>query len=203
MLREIPRRSLEVVEPGDPQEAVPDDEHVHHSPTTSRVWATEQFMSSKLFLTHGASVLGCMVQCTTADRRAGVTPRRCRVPGRAPGRTTRGRSSPRAPASPPAASLRVAGHPEGLGVDPRGSVEPGPPPVAQGHRLPVPALRPRLRSSPAGPADGSASRPPPRTVATCRRARAGPGPPGRTAPRRRPRRPTQGSSGRTPPPGAA
>ena len=65
MFLEIPRRwwkSSNLVIPKKQSRMI---SMVHHSPTTSRVWATEQFISSKTLATHAFIVLGCMLLCTT------------------------------------------------------------------------------------------------------------------------------------------
>ena len=79
---------------------------------------------------------------TAARRRAGV--------GRTYQRAFQSSGSSQ-PTGPP---VGRPGHPQRLAVDPGGPVEPGPPPVAEGHRLPVAALGPARPSSPAGPTDG-------------------------------------------------
>src|SRR3954452_13534107 len=48
MLREIPKRDWNLSKRRTPREASRTTRRLHHSPTTSRHWATEQFMSSKL-----------------------------------------------------------------------------------------------------------------------------------------------------------
>ena len=88
MLREIPSRAWKSSNRRTPKNASRTINRLHHSPTTSRHWATEQFMSSKLVRCTTITVVSCIIErnplfsgnelpAGSTDRRA----RSCRPPG--------------------------------------------------------------------------------------------------------------------------
>src|ERR1700686_3031147 len=64
MLREIPSRAWKSSKRVTPRKASLTMSRLHHSPTTSRHWATEQVMSSKLVRCTNTSIEGCVMERT-------------------------------------------------------------------------------------------------------------------------------------------
>src|SRR5206468_4976189 len=62
MLREIPSRAWKSSNRRTPKNASRTINRLHHSPTTSRHWATEQFMSSKLLRCTPATLVSCIIE---------------------------------------------------------------------------------------------------------------------------------------------
>src|SRR5664280_1674648 len=148
MLREIPSRCWKSSNRVIPRKQSRTMSMVHHSPTTSRVWATEQFISSKLLRRmlppywvawcNALQSVGALhpVDSVQSVRRPWAPGAHLPLPESVPVLT--GEPAHRC-------LVRATGHPQHLDVDPRRLVEAGPPPVAQWHRLPVAALDPALR----------------------------------------------------------
>src|SRR3954447_21932189 len=78
MLREIPSRAWKSSNRRTPKKASRTINRLHQSPTTSRHWATEQFMSSKLVRCTPTTLVSCIIErnhlLSTHEHRAGGEP---------------------------------------------------------------------------------------------------------------------------------
>ncbi len=74
MFREIPSRSWKSSKRVTPMKTSRTMSIDHHSPTTSRHWATEQCISAKLLRSTHQSLMGCMIECNPSAGSAGYQP---------------------------------------------------------------------------------------------------------------------------------